>query len=62
MPSEEYKERKKAYVKRYQRATYRNISFKVRAKEDKDILDILASVPNKSEFIKRLIRESGQAS
>ena len=58
MPTEEYKARKKAYVKRYQKETYTNISFKVRTKDDKDILDILNSVPNKSEFLKKLIRNS----
>lgn len=58
MPSEEYYERKKEYIKKYQKKTYRNISFKVRLKDDQDILDILNSVPNRSEFIKSLIRNS----
>lgn len=61
MATEEYKARKMAYVKRYQRENYTNISFKVRTKEDKDILDILNSVPNKSEFLKALIRASAAA-
>ena len=60
MASEEYKARKIAYVKRYQKENYTNISFKVRTKEDKDILDILSSVPNKSEFLKSLIRNSAK--
>ena len=60
MASEEYKARKIAYVKRYQKENYTNISFKVRTKEDKDILDILKSVPNKSEFLKSLIRNSAK--
>lgn len=58
MASEEYKARKAAYVKRYQKETYTNISFKVRTVKDKDILDILNSVPNKSKFLKELIRNA----
>lgn len=58
MASEEYKARKAAYVKRYQKETYTNISFKVRTVRDKDILDILNSVPNKSLFLKELIRNA----
>lgn len=60
MASEEYKARKAAYVKRYQRETYTNISFKVRTKEDKDILDILKAVPNKSQYLKQLIRDANK--
>lgn len=60
MATEEYKARKAAYVKRYQRENYTNVSFKVRTKEDKDILEILSSVPNKSEFLKSLIRSSAK--
>jgi len=51
-------EKKKEYIKEYQRKNYTNISFKVRTKEDQDIIDILNSVPSKSEFIKDLIRKS----
>ena len=58
MPTEEYKNRKKAYIKQYIKDTYSLVTVKLRKKEDKDILDILASVPNKSEFIKDLIRKS----
>lgn len=58
MASEEYKVRKAAYTKRYQKETYTNISFKVRTVKDKDILDILNSVPNKSLFLKELIRNA----
>ena len=58
MATPEYKARKREYIKRYQKETYTNVSFKFRTKEDKDILDILNSVPNKSEFIKSLIRAS----
>lgn len=57
MASEEYKAKKKEYIKRYQKETYTNISFKLRTNKDKDILDMLSSVPNKSQFIKELIRE-----
>lgn len=58
MPSEEYKQRKNAYIKRYQQAVYTNISFKVRKKEDGDIINFLNSLPNKSSFLKDLIRKS----
>lgn len=58
MPSEEYKARKSDYIKRYQKRNYTNVSFKLRVKEDGDIIAILNSVPNKSEFIKDLIRSS----
>lgn len=56
MASEEYKLRKAAYVKRYQKENYTNISFKVRTERDRDILETLANVPNKSAFIIGLIR------
>lgn len=59
--TKEAKERKQAYVIRYQRETYCNISFKVRTKEDSDIIDHLKSVPNKSEYIKSLIRSDIKA-
>ena len=58
MASEEYKARKLAYIKRYQRATYTNVSFKVRTKDDADIVAFLKSLPNKSDFLKKLIREA----
>ncbi len=53
-----YKERKSAYVKKYQQETYVNVSFKLRKNGDEDILDILNGVPNKSEYIKGLIRNN----
>ena len=57
MPSEEYEKRKREYIKRYQKKNYVNISFKVRIDEDHDIIEKLDSVPNKSEYIKDLIRK-----
>lgn len=57
MPSEEYEKRKREYIKRYQKKNYVNISFKVRIDEDHDIIEKLNSVPNKSEYIKDLIRK-----
>lgn len=53
-----YKERKIAYVKKYQKETYVNVSFKLRKNGDEDILAILDGVPNKSDFIKSLIRNN----
>ena len=57
MPSEEYKLRKANYILNYQRKQYVNISFKDRTERDKDVLETLANVPNKSKFIIGLIRE-----
>ena len=57
MPSQAYMERKKAYIKRYQIEKYTNLSFKVRTERDVDVLDKLASVPNKSQYIIALIRK-----
>lgn len=57
MPTVEYLLRKQAYIKRYQKEHYTNVSFKFRTDRDKDILDTLNSVPNKSSFIIGLIRE-----
>lgn len=57
MPSEEYKKRKAEYIKRYQKEHYTNISFKVRTDLDKDVIKVLSSVSNKSEFIIGLIRK-----
>lgn len=56
MPTEEYKKRKLAYISSYQKKNYKHISFKVRCKEDMDIIEYLNTVPNKSELIKQLIR------
>lgn len=58
MPSKEYLERKSAYIKKYQKEKYKNISFKLRIGEDNDVLTILNSVENKSEFLKLLVRNS----
>ena len=55
------REKKQNVKEMKQKQTYTNISFKVRTKDDKDILDILNSVPNKSEFLKALIRASKAA-
>lgn len=55
--TEEYKKRKAAYIKRYQKETYTNISFKLRTKEDWVLVEALKKTPNTSEYIKRLIKE-----
>ena len=60
MPSEEYLKRKSAYIKRYQKEHYMNISFKIRSDRDKDIIELLKGVPNKSSFIIDLIRKHGK--
>jgi hypothetical protein len=55
--TKEAKARKDAYIKRFQKETYANVSFKLRYKEDNDVLVKLKSVANKSEYIKKLIRQ-----
>lgn len=57
MPTEEYFERKKQYIKGYQKSHYANVSFNVRLDTDKDIMDKLKSVPDKSNYLKTLIRD-----
>lgn len=54
--TEEYKSRKIAYIKKYQKKTYANVSIKLRLDTDTDVLEKLESVPNKSDYIKLLIR------
>lgn len=53
--TEEYKLRKKAYVDEYQRKFYTTFSFKLRTVEDAKMIQFLNSIPNKSEFFKKLI-------
>ena len=55
MPTAEYKKRKQEYIEEYQRKFYSTVSFKLRTVEDKEILDYLNGVQNKSEYIKQLI-------
>lgn len=55
MATEEYKKRKQEYISEYQRKFYSTISFKLRTVEDKEILDYLNSIQNKSDYIKQLI-------
>lgn len=55
--TKEGKAKKQAYIVDYQRRVYTNISFKVRTIEDNDIIEILKNVSNKSEYIKKLIRD-----
>ena len=56
MPSEDYKKRKQEYIGRYIREHYKLVTTKLSIEHDKDILAKLDSVPNKSEYIKSLIR------
>ena len=55
MTTEEYKRRKQEYIGEYQRKFYTTISFKLRTVEDKEVLDYLRTVQNKSEYLKQLI-------
>ena len=51
-----YKENKRKYVLKYQKETYDTIAFHLRKKEDADIIQALAKLPNRSSYIKELIR------
>ena len=55
--TEEAKKKKKEYVAKYQRQYYINVSFKLRRREDAEMFDYLKMLPNKSAFIKRLIKD-----
>ena len=56
--TEAYKKRKAEYIKRYQKETYTNISFKLRTEDDSELVEHLRkAVPNVSEYIKQLIKE-----
>ena len=55
--TDEYKKRKQEYIVEYQRKFYTTISFKLRTVEDKEVLEHLKTVQNKSEYLKRLIQD-----
>lgn len=57
MPSEEYHKRKLAYIGRYQREHYKMVAIKCRKDTDADVIEILATSGNASEYAKRAIRE-----
>ena len=52
-----YKENKRKYVLKYQKEIYHTIAFHLRKKEDSDIINALSKLPNKSQYIKELIRK-----
>jgi len=58
VPSDEYYARKKAYIKKYQRAHYTSVNLKFRNVEDKEIIDALNKIPNKSAYVRELIKKS----
>lgn len=55
--TEEGKQKKLEYILKYQRKNYVSVTLKYRLKEDKDVLDYLDSLPNRSEYIKKLIAD-----
>lgn len=55
--TEEGKQKKFEYILKYQRKNYVSVTLKYRLKEDKDVLDYLDSLPNRSEYIKKLIAD-----
>ena len=50
-------ERKKEYIKKFNRENYANISFFVNKSKETDIINKLNEKPNKAGYIKQLIRE-----
>ena len=52
-----YKENKRRYVLKYQKENYVSVVFHLRRNGDEDILSALEKLPNKSSYIKALIRK-----
>lgn len=52
-----YKENKKKYVMDYQKKNYATVVFHLRKDTDQDILEKLNNVPNKSDYIRELVRK-----
>lgn len=52
-----YKENKRKYVLEYQKKNYTTVVFHLRRDTDKEILEALAKVPNKSNYIRELIKK-----
>ena len=48
--------RTNAYKKKFDSENYKRIGIKIKL-EDKDVIEKLESVPNKSEYIRNLIKE-----
>lgn len=45
------------YIAEFKRKTYKHIDILLNKTTDKDIIDFLSSLPNKSEYVKELIRK-----
>ena len=52
-----YKENKRKYVLDYQKKNYTTVVFHLRRDTDQDILTALNALPNKSDYIRDLIRK-----
>lgn len=52
-----YKENKRKYVLEYQKKNYVSVVFHLRRDTDQDILTALNALPNKSDYIRDLIRK-----
>lgn len=55
-----YKENKRKYTLAYQKANYVSVVFHLRKDTDQDILTKLDNVPNKSDYIRELIRKDSK--
>ena len=61
MATEEYKARKRAYITKFKREKCTTVSLKFHNEKDKDIVDFLATVPNKNKWFKELIRRAAKS-
>ena len=50
------KEAKEAYISKWKKAHLRHYQFQMNIDTDKDVIEFLDGVPNKSAYIKELIR------
>lgn len=57
MATEEYAKRKREYSLKYQKDNYATVVLHFNRKYESDIVDALNKLPNKSEYLKKLIKK-----
>ena len=57
MPTDGYKKRKREYSLKYQKDYYATVVLHFNRKHEGEIIDALNKLPNKTEYIKKLIRK-----
>lgn len=55
--SEEYEKRKRAYGLKYQKENYASVVIHLNRKYEGDIIEALNKLPNKQEYLKKLIKK-----